>query len=72
MRGGLKIHSLKEAWGFESLPLRHGTSCASLPLHLHQVVKRTFTSKLSNMLGTPIKTPPKRGIGTCTVYKRHA
>jgi len=26
---------------------------ASLSLHLHQVVKRTFTSKLSNMLGTP-------------------
>ena len=26
--------------------------CASLSLHLHQVVKRTFTSKLSNMLGT--------------------
>src|SRR5213593_1148339 len=27
--------------------------CASLSLHLHQVVKRTCTSKLSNMLGTP-------------------
>jgi hypothetical protein len=26
--------------------------CASLSLHLHQAVKRTFTSKLSNMLGT--------------------
>src|ERR1035441_6685991 len=26
--------------------------CASLSLHLHQVVKRTFTSKRSNMLGT--------------------
>ncbi|HEV2964835.1 MAG TPA: hypothetical protein VG649_23615, partial [Candidatus Angelobacter sp.] len=26
--------------------------CVSLSLHLHQVVKRTFTSKLSNMLGT--------------------
>src|SRR6516165_7887157 len=26
--------------------------CASLSLHLHQVVKRTFTFKLSNMLGT--------------------
>jgi hypothetical protein len=25
--------------------------CASLSLHLHQAVKRTFTSKLSNMLG---------------------
>src|SRR5262249_25395544 len=29
--------------------------CASQSLHLHQVVKRTFTFKLSNMLGTPIK-----------------
>ncbi len=29
--------------------------CASLSLHLHQVVKRTFTSKLSNMLGTQTK-----------------
>jgi hypothetical protein len=27
--------------------------CASLALHLHQVGQRTFTSKLSNMLGTP-------------------
>jgi hypothetical protein len=26
--------------------------CASLSLRLHQAVKRTFTSKLSNMLGT--------------------
>jgi hypothetical protein len=26
--------------------------CASLSLHLHQVVKRTFTFELSNMLGT--------------------
>jgi hypothetical protein len=30
--------------------------CASLSLHLHQVVKRTFTSKLSNMLGTQNKS----------------
>src|SRR5258705_1904883 len=27
--------------------------CASLSLHLHLVVKRTCTSKLSDMLGTP-------------------
>jgi len=27
--------------------------CASLSLHLYQVVKGTFTPKLSNMLGTP-------------------
>src|SRR6266705_3298514 len=26
--------------------------CASLSLHVHHVVKRTFTSKLSNVLGT--------------------
>jgi hypothetical protein len=32
--------------------------CASLSLHLHLVVKRTCTSKLSIMLGTPkTKTP---------------
>src|SRR5215469_1518989 len=27
--------------------------CASLSLHVHHVVKRTCTSKLSSMLGTP-------------------
>src|SRR5205823_8403588 len=34
--------------------------CASLSLHLHQVVKRTFTSKRLNMLGThkrPLSPP---------------
>src|ERR1700740_402273 len=31
--------------------------CASLSLHLHQVVKRTCTFELSNMLGTPTKSP---------------
>src|SRR5262244_74675 len=31
--------------------------CASLSLHVHHVVKRTFTSKLSIMLGTQIKAP---------------
>src|SRR5260370_41783343 len=30
--------------------------CASLSLHLHLVVKRTCTSKLSIMLGTPKKS----------------
>jgi hypothetical protein len=29
--------------------------CASLSLHLHLVVKRTCTSQLSDMLGTPKK-----------------
>jgi hypothetical protein len=32
--------------------------CASLSLHVHHVVKRTFTSKRSNMLGT--QPPPSR------------
>ena len=31
--------------------------CASLSLHVHHVVKRTFTSKRSNMLGTHRKGP---------------
>ena len=31
--------------------------CASLSLHLHQVVKGTFTLKLSNMLGTQRRSP---------------
>src|SRR5208337_1180069 len=31
--------------------------CASLTLHLHQVGWRTFTSKLSNTLGTPGGAP---------------
>src|SRR5881296_131299 len=36
--------------------------CASLGLHLHQVVKGTFTPELSNMLGTHKKAvPPSRG-----------
>src|SRR5208282_802781 len=34
-------------------PASRRRPCASLSLHLHQVVKRTFTSQLSNMLGTP-------------------
>ena len=29
--------------------------CASLSLHVHHVVKRTFTSKLSTLLGTQEK-----------------
>src|ERR1700740_3704763 len=33
-------------------PPSPGRPCASLSLHLHQVVKRTFTFELSNMLGT--------------------
>src|SRR6185369_16763687 len=33
-------------------PASRPRPCASRSLHLHQVVKRTFTSQLSNMLGT--------------------
>ena len=35
--------------------------CASLSLHLYQVVKRTLTFKLSNMLGTHKKAVPEDG-----------
>jgi hypothetical protein len=39
--------------------------CASLSLHLHQVVKRTFTFELSNMLGTQpiVGLTPTKGNG---------
>jgi hypothetical protein len=42
-------------------PASRRRRCASLSLHLHQVVKRTFTSKLSNMLGTRNYPPAKPG-----------
>ena len=38
-------------------PASRRRPCASLSLHLHQVVKRTFTFELSNMLGTQTKAP---------------
>ena len=41
-------------------PASRRRRCASLSLHLHQVVKRTFTPKLSNMLGTQQKGPTPR------------
>src|SRR5260221_4076985 len=37
--------------------------CASLSLHLHLVVKRTYTSQLSDMLGTPTKRPEENSSG---------
>src|SRR6516165_5608327 len=37
--------------------------CASLSLHVHHVVKRTCTSKLSNMLGTQSRAPELHGSG---------
>jgi hypothetical protein len=41
-------------------PASRRRRCASLSLHLHQVVKGTFTPKLSNMLGTPNKGTASR------------
>ena len=38
-------------------PASRRRPCASLLLHLHQVVEGTFTPELSNMLGTPRKRP---------------
>src|SRR5215471_7753769 len=42
-------------------PASRRRPCASLSLLLYQDVKRTFTSKLSNMLGVP-KKGPRRGL----------
>jgi hypothetical protein len=47
-------------------PASRRRPCASLSLHLHQVVKRTFTFELSNMLGTlavgiPVARYPPHG-----------
>src|SRR5689334_12188649 len=33
--------------------------CASLSLHVHHVVKRTYTSQLSTLLGTPKENRPR-------------
>jgi hypothetical protein len=40
-------------------PASRRRPCASLALHLHLVVKRTYTSPLSNLLGTPKKKGPE-------------
>ena len=50
-------------------PASRRRRCASLSLHLHQVVKRTFTSKLSNMLGTRKYPPAKPGALVCEPLK---
>ena len=42
-------------------PASRRRRCASLSLHLHQVVKRTFTPKLPNMLGTRRYPPAEPG-----------
>jgi hypothetical protein len=44
---------------FLQTPPRGGGPCASLALHLHQVERRTFTSKLLNMLPGCLTSPPK-------------
>ena len=48
--------------------------CASLSLHLHQVVKGTFTPELSSMLGTPLVVPahPLRHAAAALLIERHA
>ncbi len=38
-------------------PVSQGRPCASLLLRFHQVVEGTFTPELSNMLGTPKRSP---------------
>src|SRR5215831_10964129 len=49
-------------------PASRRRPCVSLSLHLHRVVKRTFTFELSNMLGTlavgmPVtRHPPHRSL----------
>jgi len=43
--------------------------CASLLLHLHQVVEGTFTPELSNMLGTPKKGPAEAGPAQDSSFK---
>jgi hypothetical protein len=40
--------------------------CASLSLHVHHVVKRTYTFQLSIMLGTPKKR--QKALASCLGY----
>ena len=54
-------------------PASRRRPCASLSLHLHQVVKRTFTFELSNMLGTlgkdrEARLPP--GLPSVAIYRQ--
>ena len=53
-------------------PASRRRRCASRSLHLHQVVKGTFTSKLSNMLGTRNYPPAKPGALVCEPLKAAA
>jgi hypothetical protein len=51
-------------------PASRRRPCASLSLHLHQVVKGTFTPKLSNMLGTHEKPRLREQPGFSSVSLR--
>ena len=50
-------------------PASRRRRCASLSLHLHQVVKGTSTPKLSNMLGTRNYPPAKPEALVCEPLK---
>ncbi len=52
-------------------PASRRRPCASLELHLHQVVQGTSTPKLSNMLGTPHKRPCTTGARRHGIAVRH-
>src|SRR5262249_16143212 len=57
-------------------PASRRSPCASLSLHFHQAVKRTFTSRLSNMLGTQKCPRLRNAVGStamptfCTAGKK--
>jgi hypothetical protein len=53
-------------------PASRRRPCVSLSLHLHQVVKRTFTSKLLNMLGTQTKGPALKLAGPRAFLRANA
>ena len=54
-----------------SNPTSRRRPCASLSLHLYQVVKRTFTSKLSNVLGGPRKEQRRKAAATSRIGSKH-
>jgi len=49
-------------------PASRQRPCASLGLHLHQVVQGTFTLELSNMLGTQMGDPGRQCRGPQATY----
>jgi hypothetical protein len=48
-------------------PASQRRPCASLSLRLYQVVKRTYTSKLSNMRGVPRKNGGEQSLSAVSV-----